>query len=232
MTESLDIKSLGYDEARQWIEANLPDAETSVNSPIPPSLYGLEGFLFAVSMAPVPVSASQWLSDVLPLFLEVEPAAALNAVLSFQRHLERRCERQQYPVPDTAGLDAIAQIEPGEMLNHWSLGFEAGFEHVEKLWRQLVPAELKSELESQRFALTFFASPEKARQFLARRDSKLRPEQLADQVLAQFPRAVDLHARLSISVGHVAQAKVDTKVGRNDPCPCGSGRKYKNCCLQ
>ncbi|MBR2386384.1 SEC-C domain-containing protein [bacterium] len=20
-------------------------------------------------------------------------------------------------------------------------------------------------------------------------------------------------------------------VGRNDPCPCGSGKKYKNCCL-
>lgn len=24
----------------------------------------------------------------------------------------------------------------------------------------------------------------------------------------------------------------DTKVGRNDRCPCGSGRKYKNCCQQ
>lgn len=22
-----------------------------------------------------------------------------------------------------------------------------------------------------------------------------------------------------------------TKVGRNDPCPCGSGQKYKRCCL-
>ncbi|MFB6351310.1 MAG: SEC-C metal-binding domain-containing protein, partial [Bradymonadaceae bacterium] len=22
------------------------------------------------------------------------------------------------------------------------------------------------------------------------------------------------------------------KVGRNDPCPCGSGRKYKKCCLR
>ena len=22
------------------------------------------------------------------------------------------------------------------------------------------------------------------------------------------------------------------KIGRNDPCPCGSGKKYKNCCLQ
>jgi len=24
--------------------------------------------------------------------------------------------------------------------------------------------------------------------------------------------------------------KKDKKVGRNDPCPCGSGRKYKKCC--
>lgn len=24
---------------------------------------------------------------------------------------------------------------------------------------------------------------------------------------------------------------VDKKVGRNDPCPCGSGKKFKNCCL-
>jgi len=23
---------------------------------------------------------------------------------------------------------------------------------------------------------------------------------------------------------------VSTKVGRNDPCPCGSGKKYKKCC--
>jgi uncharacterized protein YecA (UPF0149 family) len=23
-----------------------------------------------------------------------------------------------------------------------------------------------------------------------------------------------------------------TKVGRNDPCPCGSGKKYKRCCLK
>jgi uncharacterized protein YchJ len=25
---------------------------------------------------------------------------------------------------------------------------------------------------------------------------------------------------------------VDIKVGRNDPCPCGSGKKYKKCCGQ
>lgn len=25
--------------------------------------------------------------------------------------------------------------------------------------------------------------------------------------------------------------RVEAKIGRNDPCPCGSGRKYKFCCL-
>jgi len=28
------------------------------------------------------------------------------------------------------------------------------------------------------------------------------------------------------------QAAKPKKVGRNDPCPCGSGKKYKKCCLQ
>ena len=26
-----------------------------------------------------------------------------------------------------------------------------------------------------------------------------------------------------------APVHVEKKVGRNDPCPCGSGKKYKNC---
>lgn len=29
-----------------------------------------------------------------------------------------------------------------------------------------------------------------------------------------------------------AEAKALPKAGRNDPCPCGSGRKYKKCCLR
>lgn len=28
-----------------------------------------------------------------------------------------------------------------------------------------------------------------------------------------------------------AQAQTVAKVGRNDPCPCGSGKKYKKCCM-
>ena len=30
--------------------------------------------------------------------------------------------------------------------------------------------------------------------------------------------------------GPAGARKAAKKVGRNDPCPCGSGKKYKNCC--
>lgn len=29
----------------------------------------------------------------------------------------------------------------------------------------------------------------------------------------------------------IAPVRTETKTGRNDPCPCGSGKKYKKCCL-
>ena len=25
--------------------------------------------------------------------------------------------------------------------------------------------------------------------------------------------------------------RAEKKIGRNEPCPCGSGKKYKNCCM-
>lgn len=31
--------------------------------------------------------------------------------------------------------------------------------------------------------------------------------------------------------GHVPYRREAPKIGRNDPCPCGSGKKYKKCCL-
>ena len=30
--------------------------------------------------------------------------------------------------------------------------------------------------------------------------------------------------------GPAGTRKVQRKIGRNEPCPCGSGKKYKNCC--
>jgi uncharacterized protein YecA (UPF0149 family) len=59
-------------------------------------------------------------------------------------------------------------------------------------------------------------------------------DELDEQVSYEAPQmiaacVIDLHNdRLS---GHQLKPRTE-KVGRNDPCPCGSGKKYKKCCLQ
>jgi uncharacterized protein YecA (UPF0149 family) len=41
------------------------------------------------------------------------------------------------------------------------------------------------------------------------------------------------HASSGTAKGDQERRTVMSKgVGRNDPCPCGSGKKYKKCCLQ
>ena len=34
----------------------------------------------------------------------------------------------------------------------------------------------------------------------------------------------------NVTEGYKRPVTAKTKVGRNDPCPCGSGKKYKDCC--
>ena len=41
--------------------------------------------------------------------------------------------------------------------------------------------------------------------------------------------------KLDVNVGETedkAHPNRKKRVGRNDPCPCGSGKKYKNCCMR
>jgi preprotein translocase subunit SecA len=35
----------------------------------------------------------------------------------------------------------------------------------------------------------------------------------------------------SLSHGHYESIRTEPKIGRNDRCPCGSGKKYKHCCV-
>ncbi len=47
---------------------------------------------------------------------------------------------------------------------------------------------------------------------------------------APVERPMPLKDMQTNQTGPVAQRKAKQDIGRNDPCPCGSGLKYKNCC--
>ncbi len=51
--------------------------------------------------------------------------------------------------------------------------------------------------------------------------------------LPQWDSLLDENQRKDIKKSYSATKTVvkDRKVGRNEPCPCGSGKKYKQCCL-
>ena len=51
------------------------------------------------------------------------------------------------------------------------------------------------------------------------------------KMMAQLLRANQPAARIMDFLAQQEAAKSPGKVDRNDPCPCGSGKKYKKCCL-
>ncbi len=59
-----------------------------------------------------------------------------------------------------------------------------------------------------------------------------RPERKPTLILSRGPMATAAQAGGETEEGRgVTFRREGRKVGRNDPCPCGSGKKYKKCCL-
>ena len=48
-------------------------------------------------------------------------------------------------------------------------------------------------------------------------------EETKPQMVTQAPTSERL-------IQHGPYKRTSPKIGRNDKCPCGSGKKYKNCC--
>ncbi len=52
----------------------------------------------------------------------------------------------------------------------------------------------------------------------------------AQLVRTEAPRQREMYTNAPSQAA--APRRAAAHVGRNDPCPCGSGRKYKNCCMR
>lgn len=165
-----------------------------------PSMASIDGYLFAINAAPANISPTEWLGDLLPL-VQIEgenPAETVNMVISYAIHCKARMEQQKYAVPEES--DPLKALSPGSALNCFSTGFELGYQKIASVWSASIAEELRKELDSQVFALRFFSSTEHAKKYLKERNSPMRPDQLAEQVLKNLPTAADLHVRLGMAV--------------------------------
>jgi len=56
------------------------------------------------------------------------------------------------------------------------------------------------------------------------------PQEITDDVVKkESPAPVQKRASVARKIASTGQPIKNLKVGRNDPCPCGSGKKYKQC---
>ena len=123
-------------------------------------------------------------------------------------------------------------------LSQWARGFLTGHSYLDGIWNAYTPDELDEELGSVLMVLTFFASPALAEAYHKEGKGKASLEQLAETVVTIFPDAMREYAHLGRSIFQARREAGDLDqepsacqiIGRNDPCPCGSGKKFKKCC--
>ncbi|MEV3826020.1 MULTISPECIES: UPF0149 family protein [Aeromonas] len=213
----------------EWLEQRLMDYG---NDDSMLSLSALDGFLTAVLSGPELVSLSQWwpvLWGSMPpeWSSEREMKRALDLIIGHMNILaDTLCYQPEHFIP----VLMANYVEGQEICNaeEWCFGYLRGMALGN--WPALSEA-LDRSLEVIRLHGSDDLLPQLASLSL--------PEH--QQSVAEVgPAALRLHAhflaqrgpnRAPVAVPSVKPVNAPAKVGRNEPCPCGSGKKFKQCCL-
>lgn len=192
----------------------------------------LDGFFCALVMGPELIMPSEYLPIVLggggdagPSFASLEEANTVMQLL--MRHwntIAAAVEREELYLP------VMLEAESGSLQGRrWAGGFMRGVSLRRSSWAGLVQDEKES---GSLFAIALLGGdvdPEFAKKPLPAEQQ----EDLVKYAVAGMNRIARYFAARRRAGARAADTTVRRewrKVGRNEPCPCGSGRKYKQCC--
>jgi uncharacterized protein len=188
----------------------------------------LDGFLTAIVSGPVTLGPSHWMPA---MWGEFEPV--WNSVEDYQLFMSLLL-RHSNSIASML-MDAPEAFEPLfyerkledrtiVVVDEWCEGYERGVRLTGDEWNEGGPeiADLLAPIRSFT-EVTGWRAHDLA-------DSR-EVDRLRDSIA---PNVRAIHARwLAMrSDTQSPERRSRPRVGRNDPCPCGSGRKYKRCCLQ
>jgi uncharacterized protein len=204
------------------------------------------GFLFAVSCAPEMIRPSEWI----PLIFDEQDAAyatleeaqeILPVLMALYNQINGQVYEGSPALPPGCDIrdDASRNLDEDAPLSQWARGYVHGHDWLSDLWDEYTPDALSDELGSMLMVLSFFASRQLAEAFHAEVERKGKSlEVMCDDMLSVLPDAMANYAQLGRSISQALQEQHaaertparSLKISRNDPCPCGSGKKYKKCC--
>jgi uncharacterized protein len=222
-----------FDELDEFLVSDLTSEETL-------TIEGLDGYLTAMVIGPTTVPPSYWLPRVwgpseedTPAFETMDQAQhILGLILRHMSGIIASLENDPDGFEPVFGFSRIDDSDreyiDGEA---WAVGFMQGLALIRTDWQTLFDSEQGRE----------WLSPIRlmgARDLTREEEELVGTPQQDEALTKQIPASVAaiyrfwLPHRQAVHKQKLAAAmqRTEPKVGRNDSCPCGSGKKFKKCC--
>jgi uncharacterized protein len=191
----------------------------------------VDGFLTSLHCGPTTGLELEWLFVVFgtdePEFdSDDEMVQVMGSLLLMfeETGLMLRGEECLHPILPWRKVDGVESAD----YKNWCIGFLEGMNFWHPCWQDYLDINLTAPLGT-----ILIAGRQQVDDELGRVNKEL------DEVLKELPDMLPIitaniydqlaPCRKKMVPGHVSQAR-KKKTGRNDPCPCGSGKKFKKCC--
>ncbi len=199
------------------------------------SVSELDGFLTAIVSGPDMVLPSEWIpaiwggNDEMPEWESEQELSRFIGIVMAIMNQNARLLMEQPEAFEAMFLIDIEDGEPVEIVSLWCYGYMRAVALRRARWMEL-PADVRKHMGN----IILFGSEEGEESL----------DQLSDADIANLQKKIDPAARAIHAywlaqrshLGSSSSAKIlpfirqQPKVGPNEPCPCGSGKKYKKCC--
>ena len=214
------------------------------------NLEELHGFLSGIAVMPEMIKPSEWLpvafgEEMMEFKSSEEATAMMGHVFVVYNRLNSEYHKEKLRFP----FD-IRKLKGGDVtrMRDWTNGFYTALTLRHEYWslgdkddEELTEDE--KEISASLAVILAVARPEHADEIFDRTKDSTDEEDndvhLTASLFAMLPMAVDVitaYAGRLRKAGEGGDSSMPSpsdqypKIGRNDPCPCGSGKKFKKCC--
>lgn len=195
----------------------------------------LDGYLHALAIGPQTIMPKQWMPKVWgedsAMMPPMDSLEQLNHIMGLvMRHYNSIISGFEQKPPFVVPYWDTYEYDIGEFENAqgWAYGFTEGVALNRAAWKSLFDTP-----QGQQWYRPIGLLGDES--FSANQDELTQTPELRQELAHQIEDSlVNIHAfwlplRKAIDERETSQ-RLRTKVGRNEPCPCGSGKKFKKCC--
>lgn len=210
----------------------LADFLDSLPSPEAMNLERLDGFFCALIVGPDLVMPSEYWPYIIgaetdsdPAFSTMEQAQTIMSLVT--RHWNTIAGALNN---GDLYLPLLFEDENGAPSgNDWASGFMEGVALRHSSWQAFLDDEELAVAIVPMMALAHENDPDLKSQFEPLLSEER--EQILHLMTASIAEIYDYFAPMRAQPPPATFVHSQPKIGRNDPCPCGSGKKYKHCCM-